>query len=403
FNTNNTFKSECQNQSYSTSSCPDRLNRTLNELHTRMGYLRPEIDDKENLIDGNIKATLLESIQNDEAESELLTALLDISPYLSDQVMMAAINEKPTPLSSGALFDIMAANSPLTSQAWDALEVSDLLDYDHYNNLQALQDGISPRMELEVEISEMRHELSITANEMVNIYLTDTLIEHALDSVVYVLKFEQPDNDGRLIPFYIEMEDYVKAGNIMDSIINTATMPDFIEMQQINLAIKQSADGIYTLKSDSVLLEKINTLALQEHHSLESKQAKVLLSWLNNEQIDEEIEELYFDEGPGMMLTNHQAMPELKKESIVELFPNPMQGGSSINYKIKDKNLNPSEEQLTFYLYDLYGKTISTKRIINLSGSIELPGNALPNGIYFYRFMNGENKFIDTGKLLIAK
>ncbi|MBA3899848.1 MAG: T9SS type A sorting domain-containing protein [Bacteroidetes bacterium] len=102
-------------------------------------------------------------------------------------------------------------------------------------------------------------------------------------------------------------------------------------------------------------------------------------------------------------LSSPSSMEAPVKESIVELFPNPMQGGSSINYKIKDENLNPAEEQLIFYLYDLYGKTISTNRITNLSGSIELTGYALPNGIYFYRFINGQNNSIDSGKLLIAK
>ncbi|PCJ28577.1 MAG: hypothetical protein COA97_01140 [Flavobacteriales bacterium] len=85
--------------------------------------------------------------------------------------------------------------------------------------------------------------------------------------------------------------------------------------------------------------------------------------------------------------------PQPPKGELV-LYPNPTSGVVTI--EIPKQTAKPNA---TFHLIDITGKEVLTK-IIN-SNSTQLDVGWLPKGIYFYRYLDKENQFNYSGKLVV--
>lgn len=79
-------------------------------------------------------------------------------------------------------------------------------------------------------------------------------------------------------------------------------------------------------------------------------------------------------------------------------YPNPFSGVTNVEYRI------PNAEHVTLNVYDMLGREVATLAQGMMSAgthSVQLSGDGLQNGIYFYRLMAGKN--VQTGKMTVVK
>ncbi len=83
--------------------------------------------------------------------------------------------------------------------------------------------------------------------------------------------------------------------------------------------------------------------------------------------------------------------------SDVKFYPNPFSDYTSIN--IDNKEL-PNDAELNLQIFDMLGNSVYTQTLHSKRERLHLP---LADGVYFYRVNDLKNKFLATGKIMIAK
>ena len=83
-----------------------------------------QISNYSALFDGGNTQSLLDKVNSSSYSlSQLKTDLLAASPYLTDTVLIATF-KRSNPFTEGDLNDIIIPNSPLTAQAFKALDTA---------------------------------------------------------------------------------------------------------------------------------------------------------------------------------------------------------------------------------------------------------------------------------------
>jgi hypothetical protein len=81
--------------------------------------------------------------------------------------------------------------------------------------------------------------------------------------------------------------------------------------------------------------------------------------------------------------------------SLIKVYPNPMSNYSNI--EIANPDLH--DENLTFFLYDLYGNECKSISKIK-DGLLQLKRDNLKSGLYFF-IIQSELKMVGNGKIMI--
>jgi DNA/RNA endonuclease YhcR with UshA esterase domain len=90
------------------------------------------------------------------------------------------------------------------------------------------------------------------------------------------------------------------------------------------------------------------------------------------------------------------SIEEPKMENSISVWPNPFTDITVLEYSLSENNNAQIE------IIDLNGKVIKTIRINDNSGKVELNLSQQAEGVYQYRFING-NEEIENGKLVLVK
>ena len=89
----------------------------------KLNEIKEEIDAKRNKIVEGASQALINLMANSNSNNAVRDALMENSPYLSDEVLLAYIASNPP---SGHLKQIMIANSQLSDQVKLALQASNI-------------------------------------------------------------------------------------------------------------------------------------------------------------------------------------------------------------------------------------------------------------------------------------
>jgi hypothetical protein len=83
---------------------------------------------------------------------------------------------------------------------------------------------------------------------------------------------------------------------------------------------------------------------------------------------------------PGQIATSIAPQPEIPGIALQSAFPNPASATVTIPYQL------PSTiDEAVLTIYDAQGKSVQSYRIDHTFNNLNIPVNALPSGIYFYR------------------
>ncbi len=325
------------------------------------------------LIDGGNKEGLISQINSNLDPGQILNLMLQESPYLSDEVLMALINRTPK-LPQGILKQIILANSPVTDIVLNELENSNI-SKGIMDNIYEVQNGISERNNLESEINYWYLESDLQLTELVRLYLHDTTIVNGQDSVKFLLREsdKQINNKLRLSSLLIKMLQYDSAQVLIDELKleNNEAIIDFCEYQELLISLENTYKKVFTIEDDILARNKAEEKSNKENGRKECYGSTAMLKRVVNQEYQEYIPFVLV--AKSMSIENEDNSLSIQKP-LVTIFPNPAKDFVTIEL------MQPESELSIVRIYDLTGKLILTEKVSNTKSYIHT--SILKSGTY---------------------
>ena len=331
---------------------------------------------------------------------ELYNNLIGKSPYLSDEVMIDAIKREDV-LPALMLKYILLANP----QAVKSQKVMDALY--HRNDpfpdawLDELKQGadiVSPREQLEAQVSYYAQQRQLAVNELKYMYLSDSIAQYPTDSLIALLSTDiEATSEYQLAEYYLMKGDFSTCDNILE---NIPAKYAYREEEQNNYLdyrayIDILKDIVYKDKDLTELNEdqrnKLNYLA-ETNQGFVSAYARSILSIVDERYNYEEPVFLPDGENPRKMAKpkNKQI---LKAENLLQAFPNPANEFIIVEFNITDKVNNPRLE-----IIDAIGRKVQTIELQTAKGQKMFQTQEMAKGLYHCYLIN-DNKIIRQVKI----
>jgi len=259
-------------------ACPKRVTRTRTQLANLRESLKVIIDDLNNQIDNGNTQSLLNLIATSSGGT-LKDSLLSVSPYLSDEVLVAYILSSP---SAGNLKQILIANSPLSNKVLSVLE-KEILPKGVKNQIDNVQVGISPRQELEGEIAYYEAELRKAEFDIIRLLLFDFSDDNKenVKDVVDFLKEDEINNTNNqnqmLVNAYMANNDFNNAQQKLMQIHADTVNADFCKLKSTVIACQQFSEKEMALLTQPNLQQNVNEVATATSTMQEVTSAQMLL------------------------------------------------------------------------------------------------------------------------------
>lgn len=349
------------------------------------------IDNYKNILNGGIKPDIMEVLLDDFAStSQVHAKLLAGSPYLSDDVLIAAITRN-IPLNQWDLALVLTLNAKLSPRVMKVFNQSQPLT-PFLANLVLNADGSSMRYILELGIAAKNKELAQLDRDYIQGALFDASGEPAYESIAAL--YESPEDLQQLqttVSALLKQQNSRVAQQKLDDYL--AAHPDAsLELMQMQIdLLKQQIDWLQLNEQQYSSLEGIANNNL----SPEQSKAKALLDFINNNPLPPF--ELPVEENPAPRQAQQQAY-STEPRAIMSIAPNPNDGELYVSYDLP-QNYSTAE----LILHNNLGQRLAAWDISKYPMLYKLDCSAYPSGIYTLSLRVDEEK-IETQKwTLIAE
>ncbi len=370
------------------------------QFNDNSGLYNGRVTQREALIDDGDTPSLVNTINNFlSAGTQLKADLLDISPYLSYNALVAAADRYDI-LSHADVYDIMAAN-PDESRQEPLLEYletkSNPMPSNMVDSLRNQSFTVTARTILENQIAYHAVEKESAANFILHHYLTDTT-GLQMDSILFWL-----DNKGGLTSEYIKVDAYLHdrdttaAIQQLDSIAQNYTLSAdqttelgyFSDLKHLQVNLLRGGRTI--LECDSAEVEELIQIAGSSRW-LAGQQAQNILNFgYGHDSIPAPI----LPELSGGVRLADQRLKN-NTPSVTYAFPNPADNLVTFQYSLPE-----ADARCFIQVFDRYGREIITLPVPQKQGFIDWNTKEVREGLYFYSITNGK-KVIGSGKVVIA-
>ncbi len=382
-------------------SCPPSFaNCGIPCIRTNISYNQLQVNQLKALVDGNNTQGLLNTISTG-TPGGIQNQLMQYSPYLSDQVLLAAVN-RPSPLPPGTIKNIIVANSPVTKTVKDAIDHINLPNGIR-NQINSAQTGISARTILESKIAYYSAQRELDVNQMIRTFLTDTTIISGEDSVIAILNSEKRvESKCMLVAAYIQTGQLASANQLLDSLSLAGHEDNFCKLQRYIIELRQDIQGCYKMKTDTVIAKAVTAIAQgvsATPNDPESKDgcanAQALLKLVFGQQFPEII--VLPTKSSARLNQNSYADAASENNVGMKIFPNPTNQISTVEISIPD-----SIGTVKMVVMDLLGNIIKNYPVNTGKSSVTIQADDYSPGIYLcVLYRDGE--IIDMQKLVITK
>jgi photosystem II stability/assembly factor-like uncharacterized protein len=391
-NTSVVYQSNHCPNTFLSSTDPQTINNNISTARINLNNVNNTYNSS---IDGGNTQNLLNGISGNMSAGNLKTALLNASPYLSDQVMVAYIHSTPPP---GIERQVLVANSPLTANVMTEVNNAHLPS-GTLSDILAAQSvkSVSDRQNLEGQLAEAKYNLQLAYADKVRFYLNDS-IPGSEDSALVTIKLAGlADGECQIIAAKVaDPASGITAAQIDASHGGEANLDGFCRFQKLILLLNQTAAKAYTLKTDPSLKLEVEAVA-NDLTNEASTQAQALLKLVFN--TDYPVVRLtpivsssrfgqFTEENDGTTI-------ELENNESLNLYPNPANDQVNILLKSNVKG------EYKFELRNIMGQLLISKTIqANSLDQIDLKD--LPSAVYSVT-LKQNNKMIKETKLVIMK
>jgi len=369
-------------------SCPQRTIKTISELTQFISTNKQIITDLEIVIDGNNTFDLLELI-NTTSGGNLKNTLMNASPYLSDDVLIAYITSNP---SNGNLKQILIANSPLSAEVMNVLNQQNLPN-GIKNQINNAQIGVSAMQQLQSEIGYYVSENDRYTNDILRIYLFDD--NDAGDGISDVISYLDTAGCSKtqclLTCAYLDNADYTAAQQTVNNLSNSVANTDFCNLYNSIIQYEQLPNTEMELLTNNSLLTPIQNVAQATTQNAEVGVAQAILELVNTQNFEETFE--YVTANNNQRLINKEETNNVVLSTEINVYPNPAKDQFTLTH-----NLELTNGVITLSVFDLMGRKLITQTINDVK--VNISTQRLTAGVYFYTITQN-NTTIQSDKLMI--
>ncbi len=345
-------------------------------------------------VDGGDKGSLLNTVSFGSG-SAAYTALGNASPYLSDDVLLAAINSSGgRGMTEAQLLDILVQNSPLSEGVAVVMKTSPALSAASLATLELAQTGVSGMMGLEAERAGWTSRRKDALYGLVGEWLFNDSTDGNLDSALACLSTET-DAEARRNVINLQMEkgDFNAAKTEMEKLAMDDPSPenlDFVEYTGVISELLHHPWKAYSLSGTPPLEELITGLTATEKDEQTWRQAMLLLEINFQAHYETEIK---FPEPPSKKVEQELIGVELE-ETELQFYPNPTRD------RIFFKGDEFANHDVQVALYNNMGRMVRSE-VIRKGEEGVLDLSELPNGMYILKMesQSGKNR---VSKVLLA-
>ena len=325
---------------------------------------------------------------------ELYNNLISLSPYLSDEIMIDAIQREDV-LPALMLKYVLLAN-PQSAKSDAVMEALN-------NRLNPLPDAwvkeieegaevVSPREQLESNVAYYFQERQIPVNQLKNLYLSDTTGVYQ-DSLVNLLTNDiESISDYQLAYLNIEKGDFDACDSVMANIpvkyayrgAELENHQDFVDFFAIVKDLHQNDKDIHDINDDQ--LHQLRAMKKNDRNYT-AAYARAILSRIDKDyDYNEPI--LYPDENaPLKTAKDKPKSQQLKVENVLKVYPNPAKEYFIVEYTLTD-NLNNA----VFEIIDATGRLVKSIQINKPNDQLLIKTEGILSGLYYCRLLNNQKQ-----------
>lgn len=371
-------------------TCPSKLGKKISIVTGGLTAALFRISELELKIDQGNAATLLALISSGNNPNEIKNALLDKSPFLSDEILLAYLGSSA---SSGMKKDVLIANAHLTDVVMSAV-MNSSLPIGTKNQILNAQNGISQRELVLMEIDYLKSESSQDYNEVLSRLLLDSTSNIGYDEAI---NFLNSINDTRskkmLVDIYLAKNDQQNMTAVKSQLLSELNEPDYFDLQDVKEQLRPQPAVEYAFENVVGVENQVEGLANNSNNIHVKAKSKVLLEYRDGHSELPDFLPLFTS---AMMLiqTEESEKPEFKTQQVVSIYPNPSTG--LVNFDYPDFG----EGILSVQLYDLNGKEMYSHNSASESNGERVDLSHIKKGMYLVR-VSIDGEYIETQKLFL--
>lgn len=367
--------------------CPPS-NFTPSALKIAIKNSKQDIKSLQQLLSAGDAPALYTAITNGN-DANVKTKLLNKSPYLSDNVLLAFLNHIPS-FSETTIKAVLLANSPLSSIVYNSLFKLKLTDVT-LSAIKNAQAGISQRTYTERGLAYEKSQLVINYNKQLSYVLNNRDNEARFDSLVKKFDFAiSPKSRSLYASSLIDQKKYPEAQVQLDSL--QTTMPQLKDYLQQVMQLRQSVNQIQAYSG--ILKQNMDNLKATRPNDLAIK-AQALYNSLFKKTFGEEI---YITKAQQASVARMQqeVKEKIQSEDVIKVYPNP---ANNELYFVFNTDV---ATDITVNLYNVTGQLVKTKSFKTDDEPKLLELHELDDGIYFYQILSA-NSLLKANKVIIIK
>lgn len=377
-------------------TCPPNIRTGPIRFEPEMLIIRDEklqerdllVDNYKSILNGGIKPEIMSVLlDNFASTSEVHAKLAQGSPYLTDDVLIAAITRE-IPLNQWDLAQILMVNGKLSRKVLHVFnQVQPLTPF--LANLVLSVDGYSMRYLLEMGIENKNIEVAELEKQYMYSALFDSSIVTPYGQIVSL--YENPVDLQQLqitVSALLKQQEVNLAQQKLDDYLaqNPDSSLEFMQMQ-IDLAI----EGMSWEQLNEAQMNSLNQIAFNAESSEQSK-ALAVLDMVNNNPLPEF--EMPVTYAPEARLAQQQSYTVLPRD-LMSISPNPSDGEVYVTYELPNEF---SSAQLI--MHNTLGQQVVTWDITSHPQFFKLNCENYTTGVYSVSLMV-DGKKIETQKLTL--
>ena len=313
---------------------------------------------------------------------ELYNNLISKSPYLSDEVLIKAIeNEEVLPPALLKLVLLANPQAVRSEKVWDALRNrhNPLPDY-MIDEIKQGCENISPKEQLEAELSYWIQEKSLAENNLMQLYMQDTIPENAFAGIISYMQTQNTLSAAtQELLLYTDINDEDHIDSLLLAIPQQYTM-DEKETEEWNL-LNNYIEIIRSIKTQNISPAEISTEQKNELYNILEKSQDIAynssLALLILADTSLHYQEPLYEPDTTLERRAIIKKPKTNEEKHLKVYPNPAKFFFSVEYDLSD-----SELPLILKITDISGKTIEERQLKNKRDIIAINCTQYSKGNY---------------------
>jgi len=389
-------------------SCPSKLANTFQNTEQNLGAAR---------LAYNSAVTMLHIWQdggNANLEYEVETTLpwevyvqfnelMLESPYLSDEAILAAINNDA--FSSLMIKLLMAANTHAVHNPEIMEAIYQRIPAMPESYIAEIESGFDQVSQLDLlrgDVAATRHLVDVLTNDIKRHYQMEFEDgEDVIDEYInFVASINTLTSRYDLASLHLQVGDYTSMAATLESIPFTFELNDLQEQDHLNwqtyfdVAADLKQSGIYPESLTAAQITELETIAELEFSRVAPAAKALLMLNQHGFEYKEEVK-------PVPEYTPRKRNPESgiqkAQASTLKVYPNPCNDFTTLEYRTGNKYNN-----LRVELTDAMGKTIFSQRLKGGDNEELLSLSTLKPGVYLLKLI-GDNAVVDTQRITISR